>query len=161
MNVEELLDLMEETLEEGTSVPFAATKRVVDVERCRDIIDEVRNNLPDELRDSKKIVADREQIVRTAQQEADNIIKQAEERARVLVSDQEITKRAQKAAVEIVNAAQNQAKELNSASATYCESILKNSEEVLARSVADIKNTRMNLRNVASRDMRGAKKPKP
>ena len=88
MNVEELLDLMEETLEEGTSVPFAATKRVVDVERCRDIIDEVRNNLPDELRDSKKIVADREQIVRTAQQEADNIIKQAEERARVLVSDQ-------------------------------------------------------------------------
>ncbi|MCI6083829.1 ATPase [Gemmiger sp.] len=161
MNVEELLDLMEETLEEGTSVPFAATKRVVDVERCRDIIDEVRNNLPDELRDSKKIVSDREQIVRTAQQEADNIIKQAEERARVLVSDQEITKRAQKAAVEIVNAAQNQAKELNRASATYCESILKNSEEVLARSVADIKNTRMNLRNVASRDMRGAKKPKP
>ena len=161
MNVEELLDLMEETLEEGTSVPFAATKRVVDVERCRDIIDEVRNNLPDELRDSKKIVADREQIVRTAQQEADNIIKQAEKRARVLVSDQEITKRAQKAAVEIVNAAQNQAKELNRASATYCESILKNSEEVLARSVADIKNTRMNLRNVASRDMRGAKKPKP
>ena len=161
MNVEELLDLMEETLEEGTSVPFAATKRVVDVERCRYIIDEVRNNLPDELRDSKKIVADREQIVRTAQQEADNIIKQAEERARVLVSDQEITKRAQKAAVEIVNAAQNQAKELNRASATYCESILKNSEEVLARSVADIKNTRMNLRNVASRDMRGAKKPKP
>lgn len=161
MNVEELLDLMEETLEEGTSVPFAATKRVVDVERCRDIIDEVRNNLPDELRDSKKIVADREQIVRTAQQEADNIIKQAEERARVLVSDQEITKRAQKAAVEIVNAAQNQAKELNRASATCCESILKNSEEVLARSVADIKNTRMNLRNVASRDMRGAKKPKP
>ena len=161
MNVEELLDLMEETLEEGTSVPFAATKRVVDVERCRDIIDEVRNNLPDELRDSKKIVADREQIVRTAQQEADNIIKQAEERARVLVSDQEITKRAQKAALEIVNAAQNQAKELNRASATYCESILKNSEEVLARSVADIKNTRMNLRNVASRDMRGAKKPKP
>ena len=36
MNVEELLDLMEETLEEGTSVPFAATKRVVDVERCSD-----------------------------------------------------------------------------------------------------------------------------
>ena len=161
MNVEELLDLMEETLEEGTSVPFAATKRVVDVERCRDIIDEVRNNLPDELRDSKKIVADREQIVRTAQQEADNIIKQAEERARVLVSDQEITKRAQKAAVEIVNAAQNQAKELNRASATYCESLLKNSEEGVARSVAVLKNTRMNLRNVASRDMRGAKKPKP
>lgn len=110
MNVEELLDMLEETLEEGTAVPFAAAKRVVDVDRCRDIVDEVRNNLPDELRDSKKIVADREQILKNAQTDADNIIKQAEERARVLVSDKEITKRAQKMAVELVNAAQAQAK---------------------------------------------------
>lgn len=151
MNVEELLDMLEETLEEGTAVPFAAAKRVVDVDRCRDIVDEVRNNLPDELRDSKKIVADREQILKNAQTDADNIIKQAEERARVLVSDKEITKRAQKMAVELVNAAQAQAKKINNASAAYCENILKNSEEVLARSVADIKNTRMNLRSLASR----------
>ena len=47
-------------------------------------------------------------------------------------------------AVELVNAAQAQAKKINNASAAYCENILKNSEEVLARSVADIKNTRMN-----------------
>ena len=147
MNVEELLDMLEETLEEGTAVPFAAAKRVVDVDRCRDIVDEVRNNLPDELRDSKKIVADREQILKNAQTDADNIFKQAEERARVLVSDKEITKRAQKMAVELVNAAQAQAKKINNASAAYCENILKNSEEVLARSVADIKNTRMNLRS--------------
>ena len=51
MNVEELLELMEETLEAGTAVPFAASKRVVDVDRMRDIIDEVRNNLPDEVRE--------------------------------------------------------------------------------------------------------------
>ena len=31
MNVEELLDMLEETLEEGTAVPFAAAKRVVDL----------------------------------------------------------------------------------------------------------------------------------
>lgn len=159
MNVEELLDMLEETLEEGTAVPFAAAKRVVDVDRCRDIVDEVRNNLPDELRDSKKIVADREQILKNAQTDADNIIKQAEERARVLVSDKEITKRAQKMAVELVNAAQAQAKKINSASAAYCENILKNSEEALARSVADIKNTRMNLRNLASRGPHGPQKP--
>ena len=144
MNVEELLDMLEETLEEGTAVPFAAAKRVVDVDRCRDIVDEVRN---------------REQILKNAQTDADNIIKQAEERARVLVSDKEITKRAQKMAVELVNAAQAQAKKINNASAAYCENILKNSEEVLARSVADIKNTRMNLRNLASRGPHGPQKP--
>ena len=158
MNVEELLELMEETLEEGTPVPFSPSKRIVDVDRMRDIIDEVRNNLPDEIRDSKKIVADREQIIKGARAESENIIKQAEERARGLVSDQEITKRAQQRAVEILTAAQQQAKEISRSATTYCETILKNSEEVLARSVSDIKNTRMNLRSVASRGMRGQKK---
>ena len=158
MNVEELLELMEETLEEGTAVPFSPSKRIVDVDRMRDIIDEVRNNLPDEIRDSKKIVADREQIIKGARAESENIIKQAEERARGLVSDQEITKRDQQRAVEILTAAQQQAKEISRSATTYCETILKNSEEVLARSVSDIKNTRMNLRSVASRGMRGQKK---
>ena len=41
MNVEELLEMMEETLEAGTIVPFSASKRMVDVDRMRDIIDEV------------------------------------------------------------------------------------------------------------------------
>lgn len=158
MNVEELLELMEETLEEGAAVPFSPSKRIVDVDRMRDIIDEVRNNLPDEIRDSKKIVADREQIIKGARAESENIIKQAEERARGLVSDQEITKRAQQRAVEILTAAQQQAKEISRSATTYCETILKNSEEVLARSVSDIKNTRMNLRSAASRGMRGQKK---
>lgn len=152
MNVEELLNMLEETLEEGTSVPFAPNKRVVDVERCRSIIDEVRNNLPDELHDSKRIVADREQILKNAQTDADSIIKQAEDRARVLVSDKEITKHARKAAAEIIGKAQAQARQINNASAAYCENILKNAEEALARSVADIKNTRMNVRNVSNRN---------
>ena len=95
MNVEELLEMMEETLEAGTIVPFSASKRMVDVDRMRDIIDEVRNNLPDEIRESKKIVNDREQIMQNARIESENIIQQAEERARVLTSEQEIVKRSQ------------------------------------------------------------------
>ena len=146
MNVEELLELMEETLEAGTAVPFAASKRVVDVDRMRDIIDEVRNNLPDEVRESKKIVNDREQI-----------IQQAEEKARNLTSEQEIVRRSQQYAAEIVTKAQAQAKELSRNATVYCEGILKNSEEVLARSVADIKNVRMNLRS-AARPNRGQQK---
>ena len=138
MNVEELLEMMEETLEAGTIVPFSASKRMVDVDRMRDIIDEVRNNLPDEIRESKKIVNDREQIMQNARIESESIIQQAEERARVLTSEQ-----------EIVSAAQKSAKELTRKATLYCETILKNSEEVLGRSMADIKNTRMNLRSAA------------
>ena len=115
----------------------------------RDIIDEVRNNLPDEIRESKKIVNDREQIMQNARIESESIIQQAEERARVLTSEQEIVKRSQQHAAEILSAAQKSAKELTRKATLYCETILKNSEEVLGRSMADIKNTRMNLRSAA------------
>ena len=157
MNVDELLDLMEETLEEGTAMPFSAGKRVVDVDKMRDIIDDVRANLPDEMRQSKKIVDDRERIIQEARQEAEGIIKQAEERAKALVSEQEIVKRAQKRAVEILTTTQTHAREISKSATTYCETILKNSEETLARSIADIKNTRMNLRSATSQGMRGGK----
>lgn len=149
MNVEELLEMMEETLEAGTIVPFSSSKRMVDVDRMRDIIDEVRNNLPDEIRESKKIVNDREQIMQNARIESESIIQQAEERARVLTSEQEIVKRSQQHAAEILSAAQKSAKELTRKATLYCETILKNSEEVLGRSMVDIKNTRMNLRSAA------------
>ena len=72
-----------------------------------------------------------------------------EERARVLTSEQEIVKRSQQHAAEILSAAQKSAKELTRKATLYCETILKNSEEVLGRSMADIKNTRMNLRSAA------------
>ena len=147
MNVEELLEMLEETLEAGTIVPFSASKRMVDVDRMRDIIDEVRNNLPDEIRESKKIVNDREQIMQNARIESENIIQQAEERARVLTSEQEIVKRSRQRAAEILTAANTQAKDLTRNATVYCETLLKKSEETLARSVADIKNTRMNLRS--------------
>ena len=92
----------------------------------RDIIDEVRNNLPDEVRESKKIVNDREQIMKNARIESENIIQQAEEeRARTLTSEQEIVKRSQQRAVEILTAAQTQAKELSRNATVYCEGILK------------------------------------
>ena len=78
-----------------------------------------------------------------------NQLKQAEERARVLTSEQEIVKRSQQHAAEILSAAQKSAKELTRKATLYCETILKNSEEVLGRSMADIKNTRMNLRSAA------------
>ena len=90
MNVEELQDLVKEPLEAGTAVPFPPATRVVDVDRRRDSIDEVRNNLPDEIRESKKIVNDREQIMKNAQVESETIIQKAEERASALVSEQEI-----------------------------------------------------------------------
>ena len=66
MNVNELLDTIEDALEESTGMPLSGGKRIVDVEQIRDYLDEVRSNLPVELRQAQSIVSDRAQPIESA-----------------------------------------------------------------------------------------------
>ena len=44
MSVDELLDLIDETLEEGTGLPFTGGKRMVDVEKLQEMLPESLEN---------------------------------------------------------------------------------------------------------------------
>ena len=142
MNVNELLDTIEDALEEGANVPLSGGKKIVDVEQIRDYLDEIRANLPGELRQAQQIVNDRAQIVETANAQAQAIVKKAEERARILVSEAEIVK----------TAAQNEARTLRQTVTDYCDNMLKNTEETMVENAAQVKNVRANLRQNAKKN---------
>ena len=152
MNVNELLDTIEDMLEESASVPLSGGKRLVDVDKIRDYLDEVRENLPGELRQSQQIVNDRAQIVDTANAQAQAIVKKAEERARILVSDAEIVKAAQQRASEITSAAQTEARTLRQTVTDYCENMLKTTEDTMLENAAQVKNIRTSLRQNAKKN---------
>lgn len=149
MNVDELLDTIEETLESGASVPLSGGKRIVDVDKIRDYLDEVRLNLPGEIRQAKGIVNDRAQILADANTQADAIVKKAEERAQALVSEQEVLKAAQQRAAETMAAAQSDARTIRQKMTDYCENMLKNTEETMAANAAQVKTVRLSLRQNA------------
>ena len=152
MNVTELLDTIEDTLEESTSMPLSGGKRLVDVEKVRDYLDDIRANLPGELRQAQQIVNDRAQIVETANAQAQAIVKKAEERARILVSGAEIVKAAQQRASEITSAAQTEARTLRQTVTDYCDNMLKTTEEAMVENAAQVKNVRANLRQNAKKN---------
>ena len=152
MNVNELLDTIEDTLEESTSMPLSGGKRLVDVEKVRDYLDDIRANLPGELRQAQQIVNDRAQIVDTANAQAQAIVKKAEERARILVSDAEIVKAAQQRAAEITAAAQSESRTLRQTVTDYCDNMLKTTEEAMVENVAQVKTVRANLRQNAKKN---------
>lgn len=152
MNVNELLDTIEDTLEESTSMPLSGGKRLVDVEKVRDYLDDIRANLPGELRRAQQIVNDRAQIVDTANAQAQAIVKKAEERARILVSDAEIVKAAQQRAAEITAAAQSESRTLRQTVTDYCDNMLKTTEEAMVENAAQVKNVRANLRQNAKKN---------
>lgn len=155
MNVDELLDTIEETLEEGTSIPLSGGKRVVDVDKVRDYLDEVRLNLPGEIRQAKGIVNDRAQILSDAKAEAEAIVKKAEERAAILVSDQEVLKQAQQKAAELMTNTQSEARAMRQTVTDYCENMLKNTEDTMLANAAQVKTVRQNLRQNAKNAVSG------
>ena len=152
MNVNELLDTIEDALEESASVPLSGGKRIVDVEQIRDYLDEIRQNLPVELRQAQSIVSDRAQIVDSANAQAQAIVKKAEERARILVSDAEIVKAAQQRASEITSAAQTEARTLRQTVTDYCENMLRTTEDTMVENAAQVKNIRASLRQNAKKN---------
>ncbi|MEG0178978.1 MAG: ATPase, partial [Oscillospiraceae bacterium] len=121
-------------------------KRMVDVDKVRDIIDDIRLNMPAEIRQAKAIVQDRADIVATARAEADTIVKRAEDRARTLISDTEIVKQAQQRSTELMSSAQSHARETRNKMTEYCDNMLKTTEELLAKNSLEVKSLRQNLR---------------
>ena len=51
MSIDEILEEMDELLDKASSVPFVSHKKVIDGERMRELINDVRLNMPHELKD--------------------------------------------------------------------------------------------------------------
>ena len=95
MSIEEILEAMDIELDKSKNVPLTRGKSLIDVEQFRDLIRQVRLNLPGEIKQAQALVNDRRVIINDAKAEAESIIRKAEEKAKAMVSEEVITKQAQ------------------------------------------------------------------
>ena len=146
MNIDDALEAMDEILDKSMQVPFSNKKGLVDVEALRELIDDIRLNLPTEITQAKNLVNDRKVILSDAKQEADRIIRKAEDRAAKLVSQQEITRQATEKANQILMNAQTKYTELCNSTNEYVDSMLTRVEELLTKDIADVKKARSALK---------------
>ena len=79
MNIDDILDQMDEMLDKAWNLPLTGGRCVVDAEKVRDLIDDIRLNLPTEIKQAKQIVADRTDIISVAKAEAESIVRKAED----------------------------------------------------------------------------------
>lgn len=149
MNINENLDLIDDILDGAWTVPLSGGRCMVDVDKIREAIDDIRLNMPAEIKQAKMIVADRKTIIDDARKEADSMIKISEERAKKLVETSEIVRQSQERAKEIIAQTNAQNRELKRATNEFIENALKNSEEILANALGEIKSTRQALRVTA------------
>ncbi|MFV0313864.1 MAG: hypothetical protein ACK5I7_02040 [Anaerotignum sp.] len=129
-SVLQLLDELEEILDSSRAVPFS-NKVSVDKEELYDIIGEIRMKLPNELKQSKWVIEERNKILIDAQREADELMKNTEERMVRLIDDNEVTKKAYEQAAMIIDSAKKTSKEMRLGAMEYAEGLLADAEAKL------------------------------
>lgn len=139
MTIDEILEMMDDLLDKSVTVPFSNKKSMVDTEKLREYIDNIRYNLPTEIKRAKEMVADRSEILTDANAQAEDIIKQAEERAKVLVSQDEIVKQAQEAANDLTAQAKAMDQSIRRAMTEKLDSTLGEAEKALQKALNEIK----------------------
>ena len=125
-----LLDELEDILDQGKGKVFS-NKVSVDKDEIYDIIHEIRLRLPNDIKQSKFIVQERNKILIDAQKEADEITKAAEEKMAMLIDEHEITKAAYAQSAEIIEASKKSAKEMRIGAAEYADEVLSVAESRL------------------------------
>lgn len=126
-SVMQLLDEVEEILDNSRAVPFS-NRVTIDKEEIYDIISEIRMKLPNELKQSKWVIEERNKILIDAQREADEIVKNAEDRMVRMIDENEVTKKAYEQAAAIIDSAKKTSKEMRLGALDYAESILVDAE---------------------------------
>ncbi len=123
----DLVDELEEVLEKGFDIPLVK-KTIVDKERVIEILEDMRLQLPDELKAARDVVANSKKIKEDAQKQAEAKIKEVEHKIVSLIDEHEITKRANENADEIIQKAQKESREIKLASYKYVDEMLERVE---------------------------------
>ena len=106
------------------------------------MLDELRAELPGELRKSVALLEERDSILDAGQREADRIISEGEREHARLVSMHEITVSAEHEANRIVSEARAEAQRLRDEVDDYVDTALANFEQFLTRALASIERGR-------------------
>ena len=147
MEIYTLLETIKNIIESGRKIPFTDSKRIVDEDEIFDLIDEIVQKLPDELKTAKWIKEERERIIAEAHQDADNIVKEAENRIISMIDEHEITKKAYDKKTEIIADANEMFREITQGTNTYVDGILANIENNMIELGKTLNGVEMSIQN--------------
>lgn len=139
MEILEIIDLMEETIDKSPVVPLSG-KILVDKEDILDYVQEMRLVFPEELKEAKWVKEERQRILSEAETRAQTMVKNAEDKVRQMIDENEVTRQAVEQANQLVNDAQTRSMEIKIDCDQYADDVLGDVEkrlEMLLKKVHD------------------------
>ena len=144
MDIMALIDRIEEIVDNGRSMPFSSAK-MVDPDKVYEIIDEIRAQFPDELKQARWIVKERQEMLEEAEKEANRVLEEARDRAQAIASEQEIVKLAEQQAADILDNSRAREREIRLGAEDYADEMLANLEVNLGKLLTAVQRGRDRL----------------
>src|ERR671936_480468 len=115
------------------------------VDKLDDLLDQMRATIPEEIKQARWIVKERQEMLAEAKRECDRLIAEAREQAAREASQTEIVKLAEKQAQEIIDDARRQAREMRLEIEDWADGILSTLEVNLDKFLGAVKRGRERL----------------
>ncbi|MGC9666301.1 hypothetical protein ACNTMW_07055 [Planosporangium sp. 12N6] len=157
------IDEMIALVESARSVPMSRNC-IVDRGEMIGSLEQLRVELPAELRRAGALLEERDKIIEAGQREAERIISEGEAEHARLVSVNEIVVSAEHEAARIIGEARTEAQRLRDEVDDYVDTALANFEQLLTRSLASIERGRDKmhaLREIGSFQVEEDERPLP
>ena len=110
--IEQLIDEIEEYIDNCKYQPLSNSKIIVNKDEIDDLLRELRQKTPEEIKRYQKIISNKEAILNDAREKAQALINEATEHTTELINEHEIMQQAYAQANEIVTAATAQAQQI-------------------------------------------------
>jgi len=140
--IEEAISQLYEMIQNARAVPLSSDKCMVERDHVLDLLDEISNELPGELKQAKTIVDSRNEVITSAKRDAEAIRKQAQMEAKQMASQEAIYQEAKAQADELIRQAQEKVRELKQVTNAFVDDALKTTETAISEALNDIRNSR-------------------
>jgi vacuolar-type H+-ATPase subunit H len=144
MDVLELIGRLNDLVHEAKHVPLSSEVRV-DKEELSDLLDQMRATIPEELKEARWIVKERDEMLASAEREAERILGEARERQTQLVVEHHLAGEAELASEDIIDHARAEEREIRLGAEDYADEILSTFEINLSKFIAAIQRGRERL----------------
>ncbi len=130
--VEAILREARDIIENARAMPLSASS-MVNKEELLEMIDEAMRRLPDDLRNARWLLKEREEFLAKVTREGDEILELARSRAERLVQRTEVVRTAEQKARQLVETAREDSRRMRLETEDYCDQKLKNFESTLGQ----------------------------
>ncbi len=139
MDILHLVDRLEELFNESKPIWFTHSV-IVDEDRMLDLIDQMRITIPDEIKKSQQLLAQRDRILAQAQEEANRTIALAREKSEKMIENAPITQSAQTRADQIIAQAKLEGDQTKQEADEYVIETLTALQMELEKTITQVKN---------------------